>query len=211
MPLLMNSFLESHKKMPERTIIWVFDYSLTHVATCQSWLIPSLIYNMTFLRIQWSYLFCKSWWASIFNSLAQRPRTTNTGSRPWTPEKIWQVRICSMDNTWQGGVLSKASRLLSSETPIFRDRAVLSDIGRTSSTWRPNDLLRDEVRKTPGSFNCFKRKDRGKGKEKLHACFSLLSLVKDLLCKDVPFWDGVLNLINTILVKSQQEVDGTGE
>lgn len=166
MPLLMNAFLESHKKMPERIIIWVIDYSLTHVATCQSWLIPSLIYNLTFLWIQWSYFFCKSQWAYIFNSLTQRPRTTNTGSRPWTPEKNWQVRICSMDNTWGGEVLSKARGLLSSETPIFRDRAVLSEIGRTSSTWRPNDLLQDEVRESPGSFNCFKRKDREKGKEK---------------------------------------------
>lgn len=166
MPLLMNSFLESHKKMPERTIFWAFDYSLTYVATCQSWLIPSLIYSITFLRIQWSYFFCKSRWAYIFNSLAQRPRTSNTGSRPWTSETIWQVRICSMDSTRGGGVLSKARGFLSSETPHLRDRAVLSDIGRTSSTWRPNDLLQDEVRKSPGSFNCFKREDRGKGKEK---------------------------------------------
>lgn len=103
--------------------------------------IPSLTCNITLLQIQLSDSFCKSQWAHVFNSLTKRPRTANTGSRPRTPVTICQAGedLISRQYTWRRG-LSKADWLISSETLIFRDKAVHSlqyrkDLFHMSAQW----------------------------------------------------------------------------
>lgn len=63
-----------------------------------------------------------------------------------------------MDNTRGGGILSKARGFLSSETPFFRDRAVLS-------LWYRKDLFHMRSGNRQVLLTALREKSKGRGRE----------------------------------------------